>query len=78
MVKVQISKSKKSGYGQFCALKKSCIKQNLTIHNARGKIFLTKERAVEHTFHAKKENPELALGVFCAGCEPIFYPATCK
>jgi len=36
----------------------------LTIQNARGKIFLTKERAVEHTSHAKKENPELALGVF--------------
>ena len=36
----------------------------MTIQNARGKIFLTKERAVEHTSHAKKENPELALGVF--------------
>ncbi len=37
----------------------------MTIQNARGTILLTKERAVEHISTQKKENPELALGVFC-------------
>ena len=35
----------------------------MTIQNARGKILLTKERAVEHTSHTKR-TPELALGGF--------------